>query len=350
MEKVIYYLNENYEKCLGSNTIIEKPFSIWDELFLWIEKPEMTLKTSRKFSKDFLDYIRFYIGKVPTISNKGEAQPWWGSYDDFDLAKEINSKEFSYDLAQKLKLGVEGSSILKGSAIPFKYNYICKNIFSFSGIDTVHLKEESDLKKLKDNVTYLFEPYLPKVFEFGHTSLSNGDSYTYENIVDRSSQYKGSLIYESEEFDKIEQKLAPAIDEIRAKGWNDIIQIDSLKYKSGEEDKYYYLMEINARKSMGLMSNLLKKSLEFHSGCNALFIVNKKKLDQKSFEQVKEVLKDDLWQRGEREGIVITSDFTQPFVHFFLGADNKKKIQYLFHRSWKKMSKQPLPIEFVIEF
>ena len=349
MEKVAYYLNENYEKCLGNNTIIEKPYSIWDELFLWIEEANTSLRTSRTFSDSFLNYIKSFRKDIPEIIAKGNALPWWGSYQNFDLAKKINSKEYSYLLGKELNLGINNSEICLGSEIEFRHDYICKNIYSFSGIDTVVLKNEDDLTRIKENISYLCEPYLPKISEFGHTIFPNNEKFTYENIVDRRSQYKGTLIYESDELIELEKRLVPAIQKIRDDGWSDIIQIDSLKYKKGSHEDFYYLMEINARKSMGLMANLLKKALDFESPCNALFIVNKKKFEKNNFLEIQNALEQELWSVGKEEGIVITSDFTQPFVHFFLGAENKKKIQYLFHRAWKKISKEPLPIEFIIE-
>ena len=109
-------------------------------------------------------------------------------------------------------------------------------------------------------------------------------------------------------------------------------------------------MEINARKSMGLISNLMKNKINLNSPLAGWFIFNKKDLRVKTFTDCLLAIEDDLLEKNDQKGVVITSSFHYKFVHFLIFDDSKKEINLRLMKLWKKVSDKRLPIEFIIDF
>tara|TARA_R110002072_G_scaffold534_3_gene3668 strand:+ start:38564 stop:39619 length:1056 start_codon:yes stop_codon:yes gene_type:complete len=351
MEKIIYYLNDNYEQCLSSGKIIENQHSVWDDLFLWCENADVFLKTNTEYNPKFLDYIeKTKEEECPNVVKVGRAKPWWGKYDQIELAKKINSKEFSFELSKQLGLINHDGGIFFGRDIEFKKNYICKDIYSFSGINTFITNIPETLKFLNMDSKYLYEENLPRIADFGTSLMPDGKIFFSENIINKNFFYKGSFVGQLEDKTHVEQSLKPVFKEIKKLGWEDVIQIDSIKYQKSTKTDYYLLMEINARKSMGLISNLMKNKINLNSPLAGWFIFNKKDLRVKTFTDCLLAIEDDLLEKNDQKGVVITSSFHYKFVHFLIFDDSKKEINLRLMKLWKKVSDKRLPIEFIIDF
>lgn len=240
-------------------------------LALFLE--DRPLFTKKKYSDEYLSYIKQLIGRNPLIVTEGTYENWWGKLKDLELEKKLNSKEFSASLSgAKVISCPEELELLSG------ISYLAKDPRGMSGqnIFTFRKGEELLLNKYFENRKNLIvEPLLKRVADFSHYIFPDNSAICYENLVDRKFQYKGTIFHNIKSPDinhlSFAQQLSVAkwndflmikdkiLKAYRAAGAVDGFSIDSFVYDDVDL-QIYPISEVNYRKTMGLIAfNLLQK-------------------------------------------------------------------------------------------
>ncbi len=199
----------------------------------------------------------------------------------YDNVVAVNSKKYSFELSKKIKQNDEyfvttvnelekyGSNILSKNKLLVKEEYGV----SGKGVFLIESKTKLDrlIKYIKKNTnkkpSYLLQPLYDKKFDFScHLNISS--SYTHEILGLRQMRNNGfafsdisspsweikERLENSSYFDNIEY----IIEELKNQGYFGPVCIDSMIL---ENNKIIPLLEINARKSMGLISMKLEEKL-----------------------------------------------------------------------------------------
>jgi hypothetical protein len=154
--------------------------------------------------------------------------------------------------------------------LPFK-KYILKSPFSFSGIGHI-LFEKEQTPLIQFHQPYLLEPVYDRVFDLGITFEMQDAKLTrmfiVENFNNAKGSFKGGMGAQSvEDFISIIQnkyqfnlkphleKYREIFDEYLKLGATNNVQIDSFVYRDEFDGslKLYQLVEVNYRKTMGLV-------------------------------------------------------------------------------------------------
>ena len=219
---------------------------------------------------------------VPNLTPNAEIyEYWWGHHQDKKLEQMLNSKLLSAELAQKNQWGFQEGAIIDSitelknhlKKFPHIKKWIIKRADSFSGIG--HHQFSPDLLNecllsgiVKSKV--LLEPVYERIFDIGTTiEVVDGKKtrhFMVENFNSESGGFKGGAgasdvdkfkkyifkkySYSLDELESITMKIA---DIYLSMGARSNIQIDSFIYKDGGELKLYALVEVNYRKTMGLV-------------------------------------------------------------------------------------------------
>jgi len=199
----------------------------------------------------------------------------------------LNSKLTSAEIAKKNSWGfmdgaiVESMIEIKAHLIKFpnKKKWMLKHPYGFSGrghfqFDADNFDEEKLAKKITEK--YLLEPVYNRLFDIGTTYvIHNGviqSTFMVENFNSPLGGFRGGAGASNvEKFKKyIYKKYSYSLDQLEANTLNIVkkylelgaisnIQIDSFVYREDDtnELKLYSLVEVNYRKTMGLVINSL---------------------------------------------------------------------------------------------
>ena len=274
-----FLFDPNYSEAIPKYLKINKEF---EYIFFLVNKEEAVLKNVRSYEKSYLDSLKKIGFVIPGLnSNAEDFDYWWGRRKDIELERILNSKITSAEIAINNGWGFfEGAIVEKLSDVKNhlgKYSaikkWIIKRPHGFSGIghyqfETENFDESVLLKILTEKV--LLEPYYERVFDIGSTfEVRDGvitRSFMVENFNSETGGFKGGAgASDVEKFKKyIEQKYHYSLDELvnitlmiakkyLSLGATSNIQIDSFVYRENGELKLYGLVEVNYRKSMGLV-------------------------------------------------------------------------------------------------
>lgn len=289
-----YKVDLDYEASLfDPNYLEDSPANLkiireFEYVFFLIEKEKSILKNLKEYELTYLNSLRDQGFVIPDFNPKAiYYENWWGFHHNRSIEQKLNSKLTSALIAQKNNWGFKEGEIVETleelkdhlSKFPKQENWIIKRPYSFSGIghyqfNSQDLKENALTKILTEKV--LLEPVYDRVFDIGTTFvIKDGkilESFMVENFNSKSGGFKGGA--GSSDVDKfkkyIQHKFSFSLDELEAitkkiafiyleMGAVSNIQIDSFVYRDHEGLKLYPLVEVNYRKTMGLVIQSLAK-------------------------------------------------------------------------------------------
>lgn len=291
-----YKINLDYESYLFDKHFDENSLATqkknreFEYVFFLVNNLACKLQNVRPYSTSYLAHLKndgFTIPELVRTSTDGVE--WWGHNDDFELAKKLNSKFTSVEIAKANNWGFDQgclvadetslrNHILHNSLIQ---NWILKQPHGFSGIG--HYKFlaadvfESRFKYKFSGIT-LLEPFYERVFDIGTTIiLKNGavqDWFMVENYNSQSGSFRGGagaadkklfkdFIQSKYAFDlsSLESVILKIAQKYQQLGATKNIQVDSFVYRENGVLKLYPLVEVNYRKTMGLVIHALAEKL-----------------------------------------------------------------------------------------
>lgn len=271
-----FLFDPNYSPNNSKNIAAIKEF---EYVFFLVNKNPCILRNIKNYSENYLNKLRelnFYIPQLsPDIISY---ENWWGRRDNLVLEKKLNSKITSAEIGRKLNCGFEHGLVVTSleevnlhiANLPFK-KYILKSPFSFSGIGHI-LFEKEQTPLIQFHQPYLLEPVYDRVFDLGITFEMQDANLTrmfiVENFNNAKGSFKGGMGAQSvEDFISIIQnkyqfnlkphleKYREIFDEYLKLGATNNVQIDSFVYRDEFDGslKLYQLVEVNYRKTMGLV-------------------------------------------------------------------------------------------------
>jgi hypothetical protein len=285
-----YKVDLDYESFLfDSNYIENSPANLkiireFEYVFFIINKEVCSLKNVRPYDKNYLTKLKNLGFTIPVLKPEAlEAESFWGNRHNYSLEQILNSKITSAQIAKENNWGFFEGKIVKNTAeisdhvakFPQHENWIIKRPHSFSGIGHYQFNSKTINsfilnKILVDEV--LLEPLYKRVFDIGTTFIvKNGvieRQFMVENLNSSTGGFKGGIgsahnfkkyilnkySYNLENLEKITKNIAEKYIEM---GAINNIQIDSFVYEENNELKIYPLVEVNYRKTMGLVIQTL---------------------------------------------------------------------------------------------
>ncbi len=244
--------------------------------FLAFFLEDSPILTEKDYDQIYLYYVESIVGHPVQLTKKGPAENWWGRLENLDKEKWLNSKLTSAEL--NIKMGWGESWIVENSEeirkIPeASFPLLSKDPFGMSGrgLKTIHSPNEKVSQKV------VLEKLLHRKYDFSHYVFPDGKMICYQNLVDEKFQYKGTIFtdWKNATLEKLAfHSLAPAYKWEKFKSARRAIQehflgeygysIDSFMYEEAGEMKLKYLCEVNARKTMGLMTYHLAQKFSTH--------------------------------------------------------------------------------------
>jgi len=240
------------------------------------------------------EYFRSFLNEVTCLSpysvlpyTKQACQTYDLRYDfpDTNIVKMVNSKLYSYHL-NSLIIGRDHGKLVDDSKLIEDYgmeylkhgSFLIKDLFGVSGKGNLFVDSENMLKRIVHYVEkqekkgqctkFLLEPFLCKEIDFSCQFLIDQDgSFTIlsiQRLFNSNFAYLGSStadktlleLLEKEKYFTIIERIA---NHLYKDGYYGNVCIDSMILKNGE---IVPIVEINARKSMGLLNCYLDKHLE----------------------------------------------------------------------------------------
>ncbi len=283
-----YKVDLDYESFLFDPNYIENsPASLkiireFEYVFFLINKENCILKNSRSYDKNYLNKLRGMDFVIPELKAEAtNAESWWGNRHDYATEQILNSKLTSAKLAQENNWGFFHGALVKNTSeieehlkkYPEYINWIIKRPYSFSGIGHYQFKSDTLNKFILDKILVgevLLEPLYKRVFDIGTTFIAKNGiierQFMVENInsphggfkggvgscnVDKFKKYiSGKYDFSLEELENTTKEIANAYLKL---GAINNIQIDSFVYEEDGKLKLYPLVEVNYRKTMGLV-------------------------------------------------------------------------------------------------
>jgi hypothetical protein len=284
----VFKVNLDYEASLFdpdydvNGARIQKINNEFEYIFFLINQEVCTLKNSKNYSKKYIQHLKQNNFSIPIFEpNAKNFEFWWGRLQDLEMERFFNSKLNSAKIAFQNNWGFAEGRIVVSlnelkdhiNSIPEKENWLIKRAHGFSGIghfnfNSKSLNEEVLLKILTEKV--LLEPIYERVFDIGTTfEIKNGEiirHFMVENFNSKSGSFNGGAgssnvdkfkkyifekySYSLDELEEITKNIAQYYLNI---GATSNIQIDSFVYLENNKLKLYSLVEINYRKTMGLV-------------------------------------------------------------------------------------------------
>lgn len=278
-----FLFDPNYREDTPANIKIIKEFEF---IFFLINKEPCILKNIRSYDKNYLNKLKSMGFIIPELRPDSEnAESWWGNRHDYATEQMLNSKITSANLALKNKWGFQAGKIVKTfseiedhlKAHPEFSQWIIKQPHSFSGIGHYQIKKETLNKFILEKIItgeVLLEPLHKRIFDIGTTFIvENGvikRQFMVENMNSAHGGFKGGTgshnvdnfkKYIKEKYNyslEILEEMTKEIAKLYLKmGAIHNIQIDSFIYEENNELKLYPLVEVNYRKTMGLVIQTL---------------------------------------------------------------------------------------------
>jgi hypothetical protein len=288
LETPIYKVDLDYEVSLfdphyeEDSPASQKIIREFEYVFFLINNKKTILKNYSSYDQSYLDSLKKLNFTIPDLNPKAARfQNWWGFHHDRQLEITLNSKLTSALIASQNNWGFEEGAIVENFAevlahlkkFPDIEKWMIKSPNSFSGIGHSQFRADSLnesvlTKKIVDKV--LLEPVYERVFDIGTTfEIENGiikRQFMVENFNSEAGSFKGGAgssnvdkfkkyilekhIYSLDELEKTTQQIA---QKYLTLGALSNIQIDSFVYLKNGNLKLYPLVEVNYRKSMGLV-------------------------------------------------------------------------------------------------
>lgn len=277
-----YLFDESYDPNLKPYMKINQSFEF---AFFIVNKQKCKLQNSKPYPREYLARLKKDHFVVPEFT-KEEGEPWWGQRKNKELEQKLNSKITSCEIAKTRQWGmfkgVIAHSLLEVLEHLEKHieinHWIIRKPHGFSGIG--HYFFESNkldietLKKVVQDYTVILEPAYKRVIDIGTTfELMDGKIYRQfmvENYNSPTGRFKGAMAthelenfkdlilakykYDLSELEEITKEICQIYTQL---GATSNVQIDSFIYEENGQLRLYPLVEVNYRKTMGLVAQAL---------------------------------------------------------------------------------------------
>lgn len=266
MEKVnTYYVNFDFDINFLSRRVdfnFKNQKTIEFVFFIINEDPDAILASRFKYDKAYLTYLAslgFNICKT-TQSFVG-VNLWWGDFEQFELKKSLISK---INLIKTLKgTGlipdfvkiIRKDDLFSNASVDHKYFY--RREYGYSGLGNRIIENSFSC-----DTDGTIAPLLKVVLTFGISVNLNEDKFFIcQNTINEKGNFLGGKIIGCEILAallkitvaevKVEiQKITSIFKNLGATGY---IQFDSLIYEENLTNHWYKVVEVNYRKTMGLL-------------------------------------------------------------------------------------------------
>lgn len=300
-----FLFDPNYAEDSISNLKIIREF---EYIFFIINKEACILKNSRDYEKNYLNKLEKLNFTIPQLNPRAlNAHNWWGNHHNYSIEQDLNSKITSATIGLKNNWGFYQGALVKTSEeveehinkFPLQKSWIIKRPHSFSGIGHYQFYSEKINKFIMNKIItgeVLLEPLYKRVFDIGTTFIITGGKvsrqFMVENINSANGGFKGGVganshdkfkkyilekyDYPLDELDRITKEIAHVYLKM---GAINNIQIDSFIYEEDGLLKLYPLVEVNYRKTMGLVIQTLADN---YPDCSSVewVIRTKKEIDE----------------------------------------------------------------------
>jgi hypothetical protein len=274
-------VNIDYESVLFK----QQPSSTLNETFEFLAffVEDRPLFTRKAYTPEYLRHVESITGKKPQILTSGEAENWWGRLENPELERKLNSKitclEFLHQQGEHLEAQViRRPSDLNISKLPKRL--LIKAAAGMSGRGNKVINQDdlnvNELQKWLKLDPFTIEPLLDRRFDFSTYVFEGKEIVTYQNLVDKSFHYKGTIINRSnssitglsfyekssteawKNFNRIRDLV---IDHYFAIGNGGNFCLDSFAYQAEDSLKIYSVCEVNFRRTMGSVAYRLAQKL-----------------------------------------------------------------------------------------
>jgi len=266
----------------------------FEYVFFLIEKEKCILKNFKDYEKKYLEHLKTLGFSIPDFNPHAQKfNFWWGSHHDFKTEQLLNSKITSAKLGLEFGWGFHEGAIVSSldelkihlQKFPFKENWIIKRPHSFSGIGHYHFQQqalnESAIEKILSSPA-LLEPVYERIFDIGTTFVIENKKIQRQFMVENFNSQAGGFLggagsenvdkfkkyilerysFDLSELEDVTLKIAKKYMEL---GAISNVQIDSFIYKDNGQLKLYPLVEVNYRKTMGLVIQSLADKFQHKS-------------------------------------------------------------------------------------
>lgn len=313
-----YRVDLDYESFLFDPNYIEdspasqKIIREFEYIFFLVNQESCAIKNVRNYDKNYLNKLKALNFVIPELKpNATNAVSWWGNRHDYKTEQILNSKITSATLALKNNWGFFQGALVKNTTEieehlqkhPEYKNWIIKRPHGFSGIGHYQFKSDTVNKFILDKILVgevLLEPLYNRVFDIGTTFIVEEGQIKRQFMVENNNSsnggFKGGVGASSvNKFKKyISEKYSYSLADLEsttqsiAQTYLDLgavnnIQIDSFIYSENDELKLYPLVEVNYRKTMGLVIQTLADK---YPDCDAItwYVKSLKEInDEKDF-------------------------------------------------------------------
>ena len=182
----------------ASNRKYKKLCEEYEFIYFFMEKTELCLSTNRQYDQDYLYYIESIIeNKIKLTDYNDNAITWWGSFEDIELEKKLNSKETSFKISEKLMILPEHSYLVKDAInwpkLNQNFKYLIKNPFMMSGRGQKQLIHSNNYNHEK--LPIIIEPLHKVVADYGlRIDFQKGLKYFVQLYNINGKQFSGGKI------------------------------------------------------------------------------------------------------------------------------------------------------------
>jgi hypothetical protein len=264
-----YLFEKNYNENSHKSLSFIKEF---EYVFFLINNHTCFLKNYSTYDEDYLGSLRKFGFVIPSFSpNETKFINWWGPQFNKELEKKLNSKLTSAELALKSGWGLFDGAIVANRAEAQEWmsqfshtKWILKNPYGVSGSGH-HVYKGQEFLGL-----HLLEPIHQRLFDIGTTfEVYDGvlkNKFMVLNLNSNNGAFKGGIagmnldifknyILEKYNYDltSLEEITNEIFKSYQTMGAISNLQIDSFVYCENNILKLYPLVEVNYRKTMGLV-------------------------------------------------------------------------------------------------
>lgn len=277
-----------YEAVLNRDIEVPKKRSRAALEFLYFfinHDPGNSLYSKFEYSPDYLNYLRELEVFVPEIistinSKKSDTFNWYGTLDDIEVEKDLNSKIWMYQFLEDIGMNQEVflvnslRSIQDIAETSNHQSFILKDPYLMSGLN-MSVFEKNAIPELDLKYTYILEPYLKRIVDLAYFyNPFERKGRFYINQTTYEGSYVGAIIFKNEDdlisyiksldvleqFREIEKKTKEIIKNLHMRfDLKQLISLDSFIYEQDGLKVAYPLCDINYRVNMGALVNSLVK-------------------------------------------------------------------------------------------
>jgi hypothetical protein len=240
---------------------------------------------------DYLDYCKNLGCSIPSVilnreTDRNEIDDyhkayWWGSYDDIEFKRKINSKMWVNDHFKSLELNPSSPKSVNSSTEILSYmddipsdKYIFRKDELVGGSGN-YLFSNSDKDKIRNKKLGqgVIAPYFNRILDISFIvspgkNLFSITHNTYLGIIKGGMIFKNEVDFKSylmKEYKIDDEKLKVTslniAENLKSLGVTGDFQVDSFFYEGNNQILYYPVVEVNYRKTMGLFSHYLSSFL-----------------------------------------------------------------------------------------